>query len=71
MSIAEKVGDVLGLRDYCRIDFILDDKNEIFCLEANSLPGMTKSSLLPQEAIVAGIGFEELCDKIVNLALDH
>ena len=51
---------------YSRIDFLLSDtKNKFFCLEANTLPGMTPTSLLPQEAMVVGISFEELCERVV------
>jgi D-alanine-D-alanine ligase len=41
------------------------------CLEANTLPGMTQTSLIPQAAAAAGISFPELCDRIVQLALDE
>ena len=54
---AEEVARVLGLNTYSRTDFLLNEKNEIFCLEANTLPGMTPTSLLPQEAAVLGIDF--------------
>ncbi len=59
----------LHLESYARIDFLLDDKGDIFCLEANTLPGMTPISLLPQEAKADGIDFPELCEKIVELSL--
>ncbi|MBV9772321.1 MAG: D-alanine--D-alanine ligase [Gemmatimonadetes bacterium] len=58
---------VLKLRGYGRIDFILA-KEQLFCLEANTLPGMTATSLLPKAAAAAGIPFPELCDRIVQLA---
>ncbi len=64
-SLAEKVHSALGLGDYSRIDFIFDeDKKDFYCLEANTLPGMTPMSLLPQEAAAAGISYGELCEKI-------
>ena len=47
---AERVAEVLGLNTYSRSDFLLNKNNEIYCLEANTLPGMTPTSLLPQEA---------------------
>ena len=50
---------------YARIDFLLDSEDNIYCLEANTLPGMTATSLLPQEAAAEGVSFEELCEKIV------
>ena len=59
---------VLKLRGYARIDFILA-KEQLFCLEANTLPGMTATSLLPKGAAAVGISFPELCERIVRLAL--
>lgn len=58
----------LKLRGYARIDFRLDDSGGCFCLEANTLPGMTGTSLIPQAAAAAGISFPELCERIVQLA---
>lgn len=60
----------LGLSGYARIDFILNEKGEAYCLEANSLPGMTPTSLLPQEAEAAGISYNELCEKIIKLSFE-
>ena len=69
-DIALKVHKILQLGSYSRIDFMVDNKNNnIFCLEANTLPGMTPTSLLPQEAKADGISYNELCDKIVKMAL--
>ena len=62
---AEHAYRALKLQVYARIDFLLDENNEIYCLEANTLPGMTATSLLPQEAAAEGVSFEELCEKIV------
>ena len=59
----------LKLRGLARIDYILTKDGEAVCLEANTLPGMTPTSLLPQEAAAVGIGYVELCDKIVRIAL--
>jgi D-alanine-D-alanine ligase len=59
----------LKLRGYARIDFRLDDSGGCFCLEANTLPGMTELSLIPQAAAAAGISFAELCERIVQLAI--
>jgi len=58
---------VLKLRGYARIDFILA-KEQLFCLEANTLPGMTATSLLPKAAAAVGIDFPELCERIVQAA---
>ncbi len=67
-AAALRVFYALGLNDYARIDFILEG-DEFYCLEANSLPGMTPTSLFPQEAAAMGFDFEELCEKILQLAL--
>lgn len=61
----------LKLRGYARIDFRLSDPGGCFCLEANTLPGMTELSLIPQAAAAAGIPFPDLCDRIVRLATSH
>lgn len=59
----------LNCHGYSRSDFMVTSKNEIYILELNSLPGMTETSLLPQAAKAAGIGFPELLDKIIHNAL--
>ncbi len=59
----------LKLRGYARIDFRLTSEGEFYCLEANTLPGMTEFSLIPQGAAAMGISFPELCERIVRLAL--
>ena len=66
---AEEVARVIGLDTYSRSDFLLNDKNEMFCLEANTLPGMTPTSLLPQEAAVIGMSFNQLCEHLINISL--
>jgi len=58
----------LKLGGYSRVDFRLTAEGDIFCLEANTLPGMTGTSLLPQAARAAGIEFAELCERICRLA---
>lgn len=68
-SCAEKVFKTLRLEAYARMDFIMDENGEFFCLEANTLPGMTQTSLLPQEALAVGISYEELCEKIIEISL--
>ena len=62
---------ILKLRDMSRVDFILSADGGIYCLEANTLPGLTSTSLLPQSAKAAGIGFEKLCTTICDLALER
>lgn len=69
-SIAVEVYKALRLKTYARMDFILDQNNDIYCLEANTLPGMTPTSLLPQEAKVIGMDFESLCEKIIAISLN-
>jgi D-alanine-D-alanine ligase len=60
----------LKLGSYSRIDFILDAQGSFCCLEANTLPGMTPTSLLPQEAAAAGMSYIQLCELISRLALE-
>jgi D-alanine-D-alanine ligase len=67
-SLALAVHRALRLGGYSRVDFILDAAGTFWCLEANTLPGMTPTSLLPQEARAAGIGYTELCEKIAAMA---
>ncbi|MFN9777341.1 MAG: D-alanine--D-alanine ligase, partial [Candidatus Kapaibacterium sp.] len=57
-----------GCSGYSRIDFRLDEDNQPWCLEVNTLPGMTATSLVPKAAAAAGVSFEELCERIINLA---
>ena len=60
----------LRLGSYSRVDFIAEaDLSRAYCLEANTLPGMTPTSLLPQMALAAGISYRELCERIVSLSL--
>lgn len=61
---AERVHRALRLGFYSRVDFIVDKNGSAYCLEANTLPGMTPTSLLPQEALAAGISYNDLCSKI-------
>ena len=57
----------LHLSHYARFDFLLDANGQLWCLEANALPGMTPTSLLPQEAAAVGISYPELCEKLLRL----
>ena len=66
---ALKFHRALGLSVYSRTDFILDSEGRAWCLEVNTLPGMTPASLIPKAAAVAGISYGELCEKIVELSL--
>ena len=67
--IAEEVYRALRMKNYARMDFMMSTEGEIYCLEANTLPGMTPTSLLPQEAAAVGISFEQLCEKILQYAV--
>lgn len=68
-QLAEEVYRALRMRSYARMDFRMGLDGEIYCLEANTLPGMTPTSLLPQEAAVVGMSFEQLCEKILEYAV--
>lgn len=68
-KIAEDVYAALRLKNYARMDFMMSQTGELFCLEANTLPGMTPTSLLPQEAAAVGLNFEQLCEKILQYAV--
>jgi D-alanine-D-alanine ligase len=59
----------LRLRDFSRVDFILDEESKPWCLEANSLPGLTGNSLLPKAAKAAGISFPAFCNSLAERAL--
>ncbi len=69
-SAALRVYETLGLSVYSRADFIVDGAGEPWFLEINTLPGMTPTSLLPQEAAAVGIGYSELCERIVRASLE-
>ncbi|MGX7107985.1 D-alanine--D-alanine ligase family protein [Facklamia miroungae] len=69
-QIALKIFRKLDLKVYGRVDFLMNSENDIYCIEVNSLPGMTPTSLLPQEALAKGICYEELCQQIVELSLE-
>lgn len=60
----------LGLRGYSRTDMIISDEGEVVVIETNTIPGMTPTSLLPQAAAAAGIGFPALLDRLIELALE-
>jgi len=69
-DLARRAFRALKLRGYARIDFRMSPDGVFYCLEANTLPGMTALSLIPQAAVAAGISFPELCERIVQLAVD-
>ena len=59
----------LGIEVYSRVDVLLDAQNRPYVLEANTIPGMTETSLLPKSAAAAGIPFPQLCQRIAELSL--
>ncbi|NLI53156.1 MAG: D-alanine--D-alanine ligase [Clostridiales bacterium] len=68
-ELAKQAFRALKLGVYARVDFLLPEGGEPSCLEANTLPGMTPTSLLPQEAEHYGLDYPSLCEAIVNLSL--
>jgi len=59
----------VGCKSYARVDFRLSKENKSYCLEINTLPGMTSTSLVPKMAKAAGISFEELIDRIIKYSM--
>ena len=68
-NYAEMGFEALCLKGYARLDFLMRENGQMFCLEANTLPGMTPTSLLPQEAAALGMSFEDLCEKLIEVSL--
>ncbi len=66
---AVKAAKALKLDVYCRVDVLTDNDDNCYCLEANTLPGMTPTSLLPQEAAVIGVNYNALCEKLIEISL--
>ena len=69
--LAEKVFQVLRLKCYARMDFMMSETGDLYCLEANTLPGMTPMSLIPQEARAIGMEFDDLCQWIIDMAVNE
>ena len=63
-----KIYNSIGCRHYARADFRLNEKNEYYFLEINTLPGMTSTSLFPKAANAAGLEFPDLIDTIIKIA---
>jgi D-alanine-D-alanine ligase len=61
----------VGCRDYSRIDIMVTEDGQPVILEINTLPGMTETSLLPKAAAAAGMTYEQLCQKMIDLALQR
>lgn len=68
-KMTQKAFEALHLQTYARIDFMADDKGNVYCLEANTLPGMTPTSLLPQEAAAVGMDYPTLCEHIIEISM--
>ncbi|MCI6612783.1 MAG: D-alanine--D-alanine ligase [Clostridiales bacterium] len=68
-EMALKLHKALGLSVYSRADFILDEEGKAWCLEVNTLPGMTPTSLVPQEATAVGMDYDTLCETIAEESL--
>lgn len=66
---AEMGCKVLGIKGYARLDFMMKENGDMYCLEANTLPGMTPTSLLPQEAAVLGMDYPSLCEELIRISL--
>ena len=65
-----RLHEALHLDAYGRVDFLMDKADgELYCLEANTLPGMTPTSLIPQMAAAEGMDYGELCEKIIEVSL--
>lgn len=69
-ALTEKAFRALKLNVYSRADFILDEAGRLYCLEMNTLPGMTSASLLPKEAKTDGIEYGDLCELIIQKSLE-
>ena len=67
-DVALRAFRALGLQVYARVDIVLPESGEPFVLEANTIPGMTEASLLPEAAAEAGIGYVDLCRRIIELS---
>lgn len=70
MDLTEKAFRALKLNVYSRADFLLDEAGNLYCLEMNTLPGMTSASLLPKEAQAMGIEYGDLCELIIRKSME-
>ncbi len=68
-ELALRAHRALGCRHYSRVDFRLREDGELFCLEVNTIPGMTATSLVPKAAAAVGISFAELVDRLAKMPL--
>ena len=70
-ELALRAHETLKLKGYSRVDFRMDNQGKFWCLEANTLPGMTATSLLPQSAAAEGLPFPDLCERICELGVQR
>ena len=70
-TLALKTHRALKLRGFSRVDFRLDEQGVFWCLEVNTLPGMTAASLFPKGAAAAGMSFAQVCDALCRLAIEE
>ena len=68
-KVAEDACDAIGCKTYARADVMMDENGNMYCLEVNTLPGMTPTSLIPQEAQAVGMDFQTLCNYLIELSL--
>lgn len=69
-ALTVRAFQALKLNVYSRADFILDENDNLYCLEMNTLPGMTSASLLPKEALADGIAYGDLCELIIQKSME-
>ncbi|MDR0927489.1 MAG: D-alanine--D-alanine ligase [Ignavibacteria bacterium] len=67
-NMALSAYNAIGCKCFARVDFILDAEGQPFCLEVNTIPGFSSTSLVPMAAKATGIEFADLCEKLINLA---
>jgi D-alanine-D-alanine ligase len=70
-DLALRAHRALGLQVYSRVDILLPEEGEPTVLEVNTIPGMTEASLLPEAAAAAGIGYAQLCARIIELSRER
>lgn len=68
-KLACQAFDALHLTSYARMDFLMEEDGSLYCLEANTLPGMTQTSLIPQEAAAIGMDYDTLCERLIEVSL--
>ena len=68
-QLACQAFDALHLTSYARMDFLMEEDGSLYCLEANTLPGMTQTSLIPQEAAAIGMDYDTLCERLIEVSL--